>query len=62
MTSLLELAEEILECEKIVIFIRKNKEEVKILLHSFMYIGFQIVNPTVYLKRDVDYYVVGYEL
>eukprot|EP00833_Pecoramyces_ruminatium_P011791 jgi/Orpsp1_1/1185823/evm.model.c7180000095498.1 len=62
MTSLLELAEEILGCEKIVICIRKNKEEIKLLLHSFMYIGFQIVNPTYYLNKQVDYYVVGYEL
>ncbi|OUM66173.1 hypothetical protein PIROE2DRAFT_68984 [Piromyces sp. E2] len=62
MTSLLDLAEEILGCEKIVIFIRKNKEDIKLLLHSFMYIGFQVVNPTVYFNREVDYYVVGYEL
>jgi len=63
MTSLLDLAEEILGCEKIIIFIRKNKEDVKLLLHSFMYIGFQIVNPTFYFKKPVnDYYVIGYEL
>jgi len=62
MTSLLDLAEEILGCEKILIFIRKNKEDLKLLLHSFMYIGFEVVNPTVYLKKQVDYYVVGYEM
>ncbi|KAG4086999.1 hypothetical protein H8356DRAFT_1732214 [Neocallimastix lanati (nom. inval.)] len=61
MTSLLELAEEIFGCEKIVICIRKN-EDIKLLLHSFMYIGFQIVNPTYYLGRKVNYYVLGYEL
>lgn len=62
MTSLLELAEEIFGCEKIVICIRKNKQDIKLLIHSFMYIGFQLVNPVVYLRRNVDYCVLGYEL
>jgi len=61
MTSLLDLAEEIFGCEKIIIFIKKNKD-VKLLLHSFMYIGFQIVNPTLYFEKPIDYYVIGYEL
>jgi len=62
MTSLLDLAEEIFGCEKIVICIRKNKQDIKLLIHSFMYIGFQLVNPVVYLRRNVDYCVLGYEL
>ncbi|ORX52891.1 hypothetical protein BCR36DRAFT_323884 [Piromyces finnis] len=62
MTSLLDLAEEIFGCEKIVIFMRKNKKDLQVLIRSFVYIGFEVVNPTIYLKKDVDYFVLGYEL
>lgn len=60
-SSLLELAENILNCEKVVICIKKNKENIKILLRSFMYIGFQLVCPS-YLKNNTNYQLVGYQL
>lgn len=60
--AVLELAE-CLECENIIVCLEKDRRELSCLVHDFMYIGFELVNPLLQncLKTD-EYVLVGMAL
>ncbi|KAI9322683.1 hypothetical protein BX666DRAFT_1897494 [Dichotomocladium elegans] len=63
-TRLIELAEEKTGCEYLVIAINRKSctnSNSNPILRAFMYLGFQMVNPSVY-NQSSDYILVGYEL
>ncbi|KAL1920509.1 uncharacterized protein VTP21DRAFT_886 [Calcarisporiella thermophila] len=59
--ALLELAEEVLQCGRVVVCLEKKGEELKTLVHAFMYIGFQLVTPDIYGYND-RFILVGYDI
>ncbi|ORY06567.1 hypothetical protein K493DRAFT_403965 [Basidiobolus meristosporus CBS 931.73] len=59
--SILELADTVLKCEKLVICMPKENPETPSLLRAFMYIGFEMVHPSVYNPQP-EYLLLGYEL
>ncbi|KAK9685825.1 hypothetical protein K7432_015357 [Basidiobolus ranarum] len=59
--SILELADTILKCMKLVICMPKKKSDTASLLRTFMYIGFEVVSPSVY-NQEPEYLLLGYEL
>lgn len=62
-THLLELAEEKTGCSALVVCIDRTmyKENLSTLLRAFMYLGFEMVNPSIY-GQEPNYALVGYEL
>ncbi|KAI8371412.1 uncharacterized protein BYT42DRAFT_616506 [Radiomyces spectabilis] len=61
-TRLIELAEEKTGCGALVVAIdRRNQENVNTILRAFLYLGFEVVNPSVY-NQDPGFIFVGYEL
>ncbi|CDS04983.1 hypothetical protein LRAMOSA07513 [Lichtheimia ramosa] len=62
-THLIELAEEKTGCEYLVIAIDKRHctNNHNAMLRAFMYLGFQMIDPSVY-GQEAGYILVGYEL
>ncbi|KAF7728191.1 hypothetical protein EC973_006585 [Apophysomyces ossiformis] len=61
-THLIELAEEKTGCGALVVAVdRQNEDSVNMVLRAFMYLGFQMVDPTVY-HQEPSFVLVGYEL
>ncbi|KAG2229605.1 hypothetical protein BDF21DRAFT_379632 [Thamnidium elegans] len=62
-THLIELAEEKTGCSTLVISIdrRNYKDSLSTVLRAFMYLGFEMVNPSIY-GQESGYVLVGYEL
>ncbi|KAI9358716.1 hypothetical protein BD770DRAFT_67798 [Pilaira anomala] len=62
-THLIELAEEKTGCSTLVISIdrRNYKDSLSTVLRAFMYLGFEMVNPSIY-GQEPGYVLVGYEL
>lgn len=62
-THLIELAEEKTGCSTLVISIdrRNYKDSLSTVLRAFMYLGFEMVNPSIY-GQEPGFVLVGYEL
>ncbi|ORX59835.1 hypothetical protein DM01DRAFT_1405306 [Hesseltinella vesiculosa] len=60
-TRFIELAEEKTGCSALVVAIDKQKHEVNAILRAYMYLGFQLVNPSIY-QQHPQFTLVGYEL
>jgi hypothetical protein len=62
--SLLELADECLECDGVVIVLDKSNPDLAELLHSLLYVGGQVVPPTGAngLAHDAAYVLIGLDL
>ncbi|KAI9494660.1 hypothetical protein BDB00DRAFT_787013 [Zychaea mexicana] len=60
-THLIELAEEKTGCEYLVIAIDRRHLDNNTVLKAFMYLGFQMIEPSVY-GQELGYVLVGYEL
>ncbi|CAO3590296.1 unnamed protein product [Absidia cylindrospora] len=60
-THLIELAEEKTGCSAMVVVIDKHdKIELNTILRAFMYLGFEMLNPSLY-NQDSRFVLVGYE-
>ncbi|CAO3594560.1 unnamed protein product [Absidia cylindrospora] len=60
-THLIDLAEETTGCSEMVVVIDKHdKIELNTILRAFMYLGFELLNPSLY-NQDSGFAVVGYE-
>lgn len=62
-THLIELAEEKTGCNALIVSIdRKNyKDSLSTIIRAFMYLGFEMIDPTIY-GQEPGYVLVGYEL
>ncbi|KAI9468971.1 MAG: hypothetical protein EXX96DRAFT_99983 [Benjaminiella poitrasii] len=62
-THLIELAEAKTGCSGLVVCISKQqyKDNLSTILRAFMYLGFEMINPTIY-GQESGYVLVGYEL
>ncbi|KAI8990130.1 hypothetical protein BDB01DRAFT_841934 [Pilobolus umbonatus] len=62
MNHLIEIAEEKTGCGALIICIdrRNHKDTINTVLRAFMYIGFEMVDPTIY-GQEPGYILVGYE-
>ncbi|CAO3701858.1 unnamed protein product [Rhizopus stolonifer] len=62
-THLIELAEEKTECSALIVSLdrRLYKESSSTLLRAFMYMGFEMIDPSVY-RQEPGYVFVGYEI
>ncbi|KAG2202209.1 hypothetical protein INT47_002128 [Mucor saturninus] len=62
-THLIELAEEKTGCSALIISIdrRNYKDSISTILRAFMYLGFEMVDPSIY-GQEPGYVFVGYEL
>lgn len=60
---MIELAEEKTGCNALIVSIdRKNyKDSLSTIIRAFMYLGFEMVDPTIY-GQEPGYVLVGYEL
>ncbi|KAJ3127710.1 hypothetical protein HK098_005946 [Nowakowskiella sp. JEL0407] len=59
--AVMELAENVLECSELVFCLQKSRPDLTLLIRAFMFVGFEIVHPTVYNFGE-DYVLVGSEL
>ncbi|KAI9309070.1 hypothetical protein BJ944DRAFT_259175 [Cunninghamella echinulata] len=60
-TYLIDISEKQTGCIYMIVAINKQQNKVETILRTFYYIGFQLVEPTVY-NHSPDYILVGYEL
>ncbi|KAI9264188.1 hypothetical protein BDA99DRAFT_536914 [Phascolomyces articulosus] len=60
-THLIELAEEKTGCEYLVIALDRRHLDNNTVLRAFMYLGFQMIDPSVY-GQEPGFVLVGYEL
>jgi len=56
--AVMELAEEVLECSNLVVCLEKSRNDLTSLLRAFMFVGFEIVHPSVYNFGET-YVLVG---
>ncbi|KAJ1552955.1 hypothetical protein HK096_009782 [Nowakowskiella sp. JEL0078] len=59
--AVMELAEDILGCGDLVVCLQKTRSDLNSLLRAFMFVGFEIVHPSVY-KLGSDHILVGTKL
>ncbi|KAI9291432.1 hypothetical protein K502DRAFT_344658 [Neoconidiobolus thromboides FSU 785] len=60
-TAILELAENQLNCEKIVVCVHKDSPDIADLIKALFYVGFQSVHPSVY-NQSKEYLLISYAL
>ncbi|KAJ1679942.1 hypothetical protein EV182_001005 [Spiromyces aspiralis] len=59
--ALMELAEDVLMCKSLVVFMPKASPATLNLVRAFLYTGFEMVPPQTY-KHDPSYMLVGYDV
>ncbi|KAI9279763.1 hypothetical protein BY458DRAFT_501605 [Sporodiniella umbellata] len=62
-THLIELAEEKTECSTLIVSLNRHlyKDTTNTLLRAFMYMGFQMIDPSIY-RQEQGHVFLGYEL
>ncbi|KAJ3416497.1 hypothetical protein HDV05_001234 [Chytridiales sp. JEL 0842] len=59
--AVLDLADDVLKCSNIVICLEKNRKDLASILRSFLFVGFEMVHPSVY-NVGHKYVMVAQEL